>query len=187
MVRIREERQDDAADVEELHRLAFTSQSNVVPLVVDLRRSLVSDTGLSLVAVDDAGRLVGHVLFTRSWLDAAARLVDVQVISPLGVLPDAQRHGVGSELVRQGLRMLSDAGVPAVFLEGSPDYYARFGFSPAVDLGFRRPSLRIPKAAFQVRLLPAHESWMTGTLVYRPEFWDHDAVGLRPTARDASG
>jgi len=30
-----------------------------------------------------------------------------------------------------------------------------------------------------VHLLPAYEPWMTGTLVYRREFWDHDCVGLR--------
>jgi len=45
--------------------------------------------------------------------------------------------------------------------------------------GFRRPSLRIPHDAFQVMLLPAYEEWMTGTLVYRQAFWDHDSVGLR--------
>jgi putative acetyltransferase len=48
-----------------------------------------------------------------------------------------------------------------------------------MDLGFRKPSLRIPDAGFQVRLLPAYELWMTGTLVYSQTFWDHDLVGLR--------
>lgn len=50
---------------------------------------------------------------------------------------------------------------------------------PGSDLGFRRPSLRIPEPAFQVILLPAYEEWMTGTLVYSRVFWDHDCVGLR--------
>ena len=75
---------------------------------------------------------------------------------------------------------MADDGIPMVFLEGSPAYYSRFGFTPAGDHGYRRPSQRIPKAGFQVCLLPAHASWMTGTLVYRHEFWDHDLVGLRP-------
>ncbi|MHB8450990.1 MAG: hypothetical protein ACYDAQ_11155 [Mycobacteriales bacterium] len=39
--------------------------------------------------------------------------------------------------------------------------------------------MRIPDAAFQVLLLSAYQAWMTGTLVYRQAFWDHDAVGLR--------
>jgi putative acetyltransferase len=69
--------------------------------------------------------------------------------------------------------------VPLVFLEGSPDYYGRHGFSTAMDLGFRKPSLRIPDDGFQVRLLEGYEPWMTGTLVYSPTFWEHDMVGLR--------
>lgn len=34
-------------------------------------------------------------------------------------------------------------------------------------------------AAFQVALLPAHEDWMVGRLVYREVWWAYDAVGLR--------
>jgi putative acetyltransferase len=103
------------------------------------------------------------------------------VLSPVGVRPDVQGRGVGGALIRHGIEALARRAVPAVFLEGSPVYYSRFGFEPGADQGFRRPSLRIPKPGFQVLLLPAHEPWMTGTLVYRPEFWDHDAVGLRPS------
>jgi len=72
--------------------------------------------------------------------------------------------------------------VPMVLLEGDPRYYSRLGFLPGADLGLRRPSLRVPEVAFQVLPLPAHEPWMTGTLVYPDVFWRHDAVGLRPDA-----
>lgn len=179
---IREELPSDVAAVHELQRAAFAQQADQVDaLVRDLRHSLRSEPGLSLVAVDAAGEVVGHALFTRNVLDAPSRLVDVQVLSPVGVRPDAQRRGVGGALIRHGIKALAARGVPAVFLEGSPDYYSRFGFEPATDMGFRRPSLRIPKPAFQVLLLPAHEPWMTGTLVYRQDFWHHDLVGLRPS------
>src|SRR5947199_190251 len=81
------------------------------------------------------------------------------------VLPEAHCQGVGVALIRTGLLALAEAGVPAVFLEGPPAYYNRFEFLPGVDRQFWRPSLRIPKAAFQVHLLPAYAPWMTGTLV----------------------
>jgi len=152
----------------------------IVPLVDDLRRSLETEAGLSLVATDNDDHVIGHVMFTRNLLDAPTQLVDVQVLSPLGVRPDVQRQGIGTALIRVGLEMLAERGVPLVFLEGSPDYYSRLGFVAGGDCGFHRPSLRIPEVAFQVYLLPAHRPWMTGTLVYRHEFWDHDAVGLRP-------
>jgi putative acetyltransferase len=180
-MQIREEQQSDVAAVQQLHRAAFAHQADQVDgLVHDLRRSLTSEPGLSLVAVA-RDEVVGHALFTRNLLDAPSRLVDVQVLSPVGVRPDVQRRGVGSALIRHGIKVLSARAVPAVFLEGSPDYYSRFGFEPGTDHSFRRPSLRIPRPGFQVLLLPAHEPWMTGTLVYRQEFWHHDLVGLRPT------
>lgn len=101
------------------------------------------------------------------------------MLSPLAVLPERQGEGIGSALVRRGLQLLSERSVPLVFLEGSPDYYPRLGFQPGAELGFRKPSLRIPDAAFQAVPLPAHERWMTGTLVYSDTFWQYDAVGLR--------
>jgi putative acetyltransferase len=130
------------------------------------------------VAADD-GVVIGHVMFTPGLLDAPARLVLVQVLSPVGVRPDMQRKGVATALIRHGLELLDARGVPAVFLEGDPGYYSRLGFRPGEPLGFRKPSLRIPDAAFQVLKLRGYEPWMTGTLVYPEVFWQHDAVGLR--------
>jgi putative acetyltransferase len=134
--------------------------------------------GLSLVAADE-GRVVGHLMFTASRLDAPRRLVDVQVLSPVGVLPQRQRQGIGSALIRRGLAVMAERSVPLVFLEGSPDYYSRFGFVAGAELSFRKPSLRIPDAGFQAIRLPAYEPWMTGTLVYSEAFWQLDLVGLR--------
>ena len=101
------------------------------------------------------------------------------MLSPVGVLPKLQGRGVGSALIRHGLGLLADRGWPLVFLEGSPLYYARFGFGPGAEQGFRKPSLRIPDEAFQALMLPAYEPWMTGTLVYDAAFWRNDCVGLR--------
>jgi putative acetyltransferase len=101
------------------------------------------------------------------------------VLSPLGVVPERHGRGIGTALVRRGLELLARRAVPLVFLEGDPAYYSRFGFAPGGEQGFRRPSLRIPQAAFQAMRLPQYEPWMTGTLVYAEPFWRHDVVGLR--------
>ena len=160
-------------------RRAFGDHGDVVAdLADDLRRLVQNGQGLSLVA-EEGGELVGHVMFTRSLLDAPCRLVDVQVLSPVGVLPEHQRQGIGSALIRAGLQTTIARQVPVVFLEGNPVYYSRFGFAAGVPQGFRKPSLRIPDAAFQAIRLPGHAAWMTGTLVYADAFWRHDCVGLR--------
>ena len=178
-VHIREESPDEHAAAAEVQREAFGPEAHdAVSYVTDLRASLAAEQGLSVVAVIE-DEVVGHALFTRNLLDAPRQLVDIQVLSPIGVLPAFQGQGIGSALVRFGLEELVRRDVPMVVLEGSPGYYGRLGFIPGSDIGLRRPSLRIPEAAFQVKMLPSFESWMTGTVVYRPEFWHHDAVGLR--------
>jgi len=182
-MQIRREQPADAASVRALHTEAFGADGGehgkvVADLVDSLRETITPASGLSLVA-EDEGRILGHVMFTRSLLDAPERLVDVQVLSPLAVLPALQRQGIGSALVRDGLEAIGRQGAPLVFLEGDPRYYPQFGFVPAGDHGFRKPSLRIPDIAFQVVIMPAYEPWMTGTLVYSETFWRHDCVGLR--------
>jgi len=176
---IRDEQVGDQNAVGSLQRTAFGGGEHgetVAELVDALRRD--DPAALSLVA-DEAGEVVGHIMFSRSLLDAPQRLVEVRSLSPLGVAPQWQRRGVGSALIRAGLRQLDEGGVPLVFLEGDPAYYSRAGFSAAVDNGFRKPSLRIPDAGFQVVKLSAYEPWMTGTFVYSHTFWDFDCVGLR--------
>jgi putative acetyltransferase len=123
--------------------------------------------------------VVGHVMFSGGLLDAPARLVPVQILGPVGVRPDVQNTGIATALIRHGLEILTTVQIPAVFLEGDPAFYSRLGFVRGGPHGFRKPSLRIPDAAFQVMTLPAYEPWMTGTLVYPEPFWRHDAVGLR--------
>lgn len=174
---LRTEHAGDRDAVLEVHRRAFGDHgTKVAGLVEALRRD--DPAALSLVA-EDAGDIVGHIMFTRSLLDAPPRLVPVQVLSPLAVAPAQQRQGIGSALVLRGLHLLGERGVPLVFVEGDPRYYARVGFVPGGDRGLRKPSLRIPDDAYQVATLAAYEPWMTGTLVYSATFWDHDSVGLR--------
>ena len=178
-VDVRAEAVGDRSAVRAVHLAAFGDHGQVVAnLVDDLRDAIARGDGLSLVA-EERDQIVGHVMFSTSLLDAPKRLIPVQVLSPIGVLPARQKQGVGTTLIRRGLELLVERNVPLVFLEGPPAYYSRVGFQPAGPHGFRKPSLRIPDAAFQVLRLPTYEPWMTGTLVYAEPFWRHDAVGLR--------
>lgn len=171
---IRDQRPADAPAVRDVLTRSFDR-----PVVADLAEALYARPhGRAYVAELD-GRIAGHVQLSRSWLDAPARLVEVLVLSPLGVHPSLQGRGVGGALVRHALADAARLAAPALFLEGSPRYYARFGFEPARPLGFTPPSVRIPDPAFQVALLPAYEPWMTGALVYAEAFWAFDCVGLR--------
>ncbi len=151
------------------------SGATVAALADDLR---ITHGRAELVAEDD-GAVVGHVLLSRSWVDARRALVEVLVLSPLSVAPAHQRRGVGTALVAAAIAAARELRAPALFLEGSPAYYGSRGFEPAIPRGFARPSVRIPEPGFQVAVLDDHEEWMTGALVYCEPFWTHDCAGLR--------
>jgi putative acetyltransferase len=169
----------DASAIGDVVTKAFGDEGPVVTeLVVLLQQHRCGRDGLSFVAVAD-DIVVGHVLVTRSRLDTMVRTIDVGVLSPLAVDERWRGRGVARALVAAAVTGTQDTGLPLLFLEGDPAFYARLGFVAAGPLGFRKPSLRIPDAAFQVMHLSACEPWMTGTLVYAEPFWDLDCVGLR--------
>ena len=177
---IRAYRPDDEPAVREVVTTAFGEQGAKVAALVDDLRATHSRTEL----VAQGGRpdeetVVGHVLLSRSWVDARQALVEVLVLSPLSVAPDHQGRGVGTALVAAAIGEARRLGAPALFLEGSPAYYGPRGFEAATPRGFTRPSVRVPEPAFQVATLAGHEEWMTGALVYCEPFWAHDSVGLR--------
>jgi putative acetyltransferase len=180
---IRIEQAGDHEAVASVQQAAFGGDHGVtVARLVDaLRRD--DPNALSLVSVE-ADEVVGHVMFSRGRLAAPRQLVAVRSLSPLAVAPQWQRRGIGSALVRAGLREVDERGVPLVFLEGDPRYYSRLGFSPGVEHDIRHPSLRVPDWAFQVVRLSAYEPWMTGTFVYSNTFWDYDCVGRREPIPD---
>lgn len=122
----------------------------------------------------DAVAAVHRTAFGEEGSTVAAVVEGLRPGRPESLVAEVDGAVVGHVMVG---RNLLDA--PALFLEGDPAWYAGRGFRAAGDLGFRRPSLRIPPAAFQVVLLDGWEDWMTGTLVDDRVFWDLDAVGLR--------
>jgi putative acetyltransferase len=164
---------NDTDHVWELLNEAFADHGRVAGLAEAL---LDSSSRIALVAEHD-GEVVGHLQLSRSWLDAPTQLVDVLVMSPVGVAPRWQRQGIGSRLIEAGMAEAEGQGAPLVWLEGDPNLYPPFGFRPGGERGFRAPSERIPAEAFLVATLRAWRPWMVGGLVYPDAFWIHDCVG----------
>ena len=176
---IRSMRDDEFERVRRLEVAAFGGDESIGLLLDALRLSWAWEPELSIVAERDS-RICAHVLFTRAILDAPDRLVEVLVLSPVGVRPDLHHQGIGTALISEALGQIAvQRQEPAIFLEGNPKYYARFGFESACAIGFRRPSLRTPEPAFQVLRLSSFDGMVSGTLVYPDAFWRTDSVGLR--------
>jgi len=91
-------------------------------------------------------------------------------LAPMAVLPDHQREGIGSELVRTGIERLRNVGCPFVIVLGHPEYYPRFGFEVASHHGIRG-EWDVPDEAFMILVLDESEmQGVSGLVKYRPEF-----------------
>ncbi|GAB1580984.1 GNAT family N-acetyltransferase [Phyllobacterium phragmitis] len=126
-------RDEEPADIAAIHRVveAAFQQSMEADLVDRLRAD--GDAVISLVAEED-GEIVGHVLFSP--MSASFPALG---LAPVSVLPGRQNQGIGSMLIREGLKQAESRGCRVVFVLGEPAYYRRFGFDPALAAGFGSP------------------------------------------------
>lgn len=176
---IRTERSGDEAGIAGVHRLAF-GPSEPIPALVQRLRSLNAPLPtMSFVACDANGAILGHVMMSHGWIDAPQNMIDILILSPLGVTPHAQKQGVGTALLDKATKTAMRTAAPILALEGNPAYYGPRGFEPAKSYNIRRPSLRIPEKALQIVRLPSYDPEISGSLVYRDLWWELDCVGLR--------
>ena len=122
---VRGEQTEEWSAVRLVNEAAF-GQPDEADLVDGLRTEGV--VLVSLVAEVEQ-RIVGHILFTRMWIEMGNRSVPAVALAPMAVLPEYQRRGIGQRLVRQGLNLLRRQGEQIVIVVGHPAYYPRFGFS----------------------------------------------------------
>ncbi|MEZ0397425.1 MAG: HAD-IA family hydrolase [Anaerolineales bacterium] len=131
---IRPETPADRAAIRRIHERAF-GRPNEAEAVDLIRRR--GQAVLSLVAARGRHRL-GHVLFSPVTVDGQPAL-DGLGLGPIAVLPQVQRTGIGSRLVRAGLALARQAGFGFVVVVGDAAYYSRFGFRPARRFGLTCP------------------------------------------------
>ena len=168
MIPIRPERPEDSSSIRRVNELAFGRPAEA-DLVERLRHACAD--ALSLVA--DDGTVVGHIVFTPvTWEGTRSHVIGMG-LAPMAVLPDRQRQGIGSQLVRQGLHILRERHCPFVVVVGHPEYYPRFGFEPASKFGLVSQGEGMPDAAFMAVVLDRHAmAGGSGVARYRDEFND---------------
>lgn len=167
MVIRREETKDQSA-VYSLVKKAFETaehaNGNEQELVNALRKSEAYIPELSLVA-EIGGKVVGHIIFTK------AKVGDVAVLAlaPLSVLPEYQRQGIGTALIREGHRIAGGLGYGYSIVLGSETYYPRVGYFPADTLGIKAP-FDVPGENFMACRLTDDAPAVHGTVRYAKEF-----------------
>lgn len=165
----RPETASDIASIRAVNVAAFPT-----PAEADLVDALRADErawidGLSVVAEDESGAVVGHALITRCRVDGEPALA----LAPCAVLPQVQGRGAGSAAIAAVLeaarRRAATGGENLVLVLGHEHYYPRFGFTPASRLGVRA-SFDVPDEAMMALALDAGAPIPSGTIAYPAAF-----------------
>jgi putative acetyltransferase len=161
---IRNERPEDAQAIYNLTQAAFKNMPYSAGDEQDLINALREDGALvvSLVA-EQQSEIVGHIAFSRvkigggagNWFD----------LGPVSVTPALQSQGIGSSLIREGLKRIEALRAEGCVLLGYPSYYGRFGFVHDPDLTFNGRS----NPNFQQLTLKGETP--KGEVLYHPAFY----------------
>jgi putative acetyltransferase len=138
--------------------LAISNQTE--PFIIDALRAAKALT-VSLVAEVD-GRVVGHIAFSPVTISDGNR--NWYGLGPVSVLPEFQRKGIGSALIREGILRLKDLGARGCCLVGHPGYYGRFGFQTIRGLACEG----VPQEVFFALSLDGHLP--QGIVAFHPGF-----------------
>ncbi|HYL98561.1 MAG TPA: N-acetyltransferase [Blastocatellia bacterium] len=165
---IRSEELRDHQAIFDVNKSAFGSEGES-KLVEQLRSD--DDLVISLVAEVD-GRVIGHIAMSKMSFSCEQGDVPALALAPVSVLPDFQKRGIGSALIKKAIEMASETGANAirwnvvdnqtsasagsaetelskrcniVFVLGHKEYYPRFGFSADMAKDILHP---FPKDSF---------------------------------------
>ena len=167
MIQIRAEKKEDYSAVQTVNDRAFGTPEEGG--IVNKLRELCPDS-LSLVAVRDE-KIVGHIFFSPVTMDHKGTQIVGMGLAPMSVLPELQNQGIGSMLVKEGLKRIKGTKCPFVIVVGHINYYPRFGFQPASKFGLKCQWDGVPDEAFMAIIFNEQVmAGVTGIARYRSEF-----------------
>jgi predicted N-acetyltransferase YhbS len=101
----------------------------------NLRKSNCYISDLDLVALSE-NNIIGHIIITKANVtDIQNKEHQVLCVGPISVLPEFQKKGIGTKLLKESIAIAKESGYTAMILFGHPDYYHRFGFVNAQNYG----------------------------------------------------
>lgn len=122
-IQIRETTSDDLKDITEVEKLVF-GYDKEAELTMGLLADNTAEPRVSLLAFYK-GEAIGHILFTRAYIEGVREQPLIHILAPLAVKPDFQQRGIGGLLIAKGLQKLREMGCGLVFVLGHKEYYPR--------------------------------------------------------------
>ncbi|UVI35611.1 GNAT family N-acetyltransferase [Brevibacterium spongiae] len=158
---IRPENSGDINAIRALTTAAF-DRPDEAGTVDALRESDSGIEGLSFVGVLD-GEVIAHAMLSRCFAGEAPGVC----LAPCSVLPKHQRTGAGTAVIEALLAEATRCGEAFAVVLGHPEYYPRFGFTPASGYGI---TLHIDVPDEALMAMPLAGEAPAGALVFAPEF-----------------
>lgn len=132
MITIRNEKESDYKEVEEITRKAFYNiyvPGCVEHYLVHIMREhedFVPELDY-VIKVDD--RIVGNIMYTKAKLvDEAGEEKNILTFGPISILPEYQRKGYGKMLIEHSFVRALELGYDVVVIFGNPGNYVSRGF-----------------------------------------------------------
>lgn len=141
------QKEEESAQVTLVNQLAFTTnyEANLVNALIKSKVSTIS-----LVAKKGQS-VVGHLLLSRMTvanLESPSNL-KIYGLAPMAVLPNAQKCGIGTSLIKRAVEISKNQEIDAIFVLGHPEYYPKFGFISTKQWGITC-QYDVPAKAFMV-------------------------------------
>jgi putative acetyltransferase len=135
---VRQEVEMDLPNIYNLIAASFGSESEA-KLVDRLREGNSFLPELSIIASVD-NKIVGHILLSKIVIinDYQTEFESL-ALAPLSVVPEYQKRGIGSTLIKVGLKKAKELNFKSVIVLGHKAYYPKFGFMPADKWSIKAP------------------------------------------------
>lgn len=135
-MKIRLESENDYFEVEDMVRNSFWNiyrPGAFEHYIVHQLRNHECFIGDLAYVIEDDGRIIGHISYSKGTLQYENQIRDAVVLGPVAIHNDCQNQGLGTKLIEYTLDLAKD--YPYVFVIGDENFYERFGFEPASKYG----------------------------------------------------
>ena len=153
---IRPELQSDYFENENVTREAFWNL--FVPgcvehvLVHKLREHQDYLQDLSFVAVYDH-QIIGNIFYAKSHVINEKNIqLDTLTFGPVSVLPQYQKKGVGSALIKHTVEIANNKNYPGIIIYGNPSNYCKHGFKSSRDYNISNQEGKFPYSLLVLEL-----------------------------------
>ena len=138
-MRIRFAQATDLNSIQKVIETAFSDEENTV--IMNLAAELSSENTRppikSLIAEVD-NQVMGYVSYSPIFLSSYTS-ISGYMLAPLAIPPNHQKQGVGSNLIKSGIEILTKESIDVLLVYGDPNYYGRFGFKENTARSFVPP------------------------------------------------